>query len=92
MWLLWNKWLFALVGNVLLVAGHDPFSIIQCSVHIFPPGLSFLLKCLRAFALCKEGPVLCRGSFYIHHRQKTINRKEWQLHPHFSFVFLKSFP
>lgn len=35
--LLLNEWLFAFLGNVLLAAGHDPFNIIQCSIHIFFP-------------------------------------------------------
>ena len=58
-----NGWSFAFLGNVLLVAGHDPFNIIQCSIHIFPPGLSFSGTFLKVF---EESTVFCCGSFYIY--------------------------
>lgn len=43
--LLLNGWVFAFLGNVLLVAGHDPFNIIQCSIHIFS-SRTVLFKCV----------------------------------------------
>lgn len=35
--LLLNEWLVTFLGNVLLVAGPDPFNIIQCSIYTFLP-------------------------------------------------------
>ena len=96
-----NGWSFAFLGNVLLVAGHDTFNIIQCSIHIFPPGLSFSGACLKVF---EDSAVFCCGSFYIHiytyththtHTYTTNNKllmKRNTSYIHISRLFFFSFP